>query len=117
MTVPAMVFESEKSESLRVYYGAANAPPPMPVSFTANMDALLADPAVVKLGPERRPAPSPVAMEKHRPDPPRTVGIGRIIGITMLLLGLLLLLSIILRSRSLRKSKEDRHYRLGSRDY
>lgn len=114
-SMPVVLFRHRRGEGYRLYYGNPN-----PAKRTArelpvakNMSAVLASSAAIKLGDERKiePRVEKAVTPAHPPKKERS-DLKKPIGIAMLLAGLLLLFSLMLRSRSLRRKQHNRSSRI-----
>lgn len=108
-----VVFQPDAGSTYRLYYDNPNAPPMsytnQPISFSVEKLAALSQ--ETKIDPPRRnkvPIPSkPVAQPKSVV----TAVFWKAVGVAMLLIGLLLLFSVMLKARSLRRRERQRTLR------
>ncbi len=108
---PAIAFEAKEGETYRLYYGASKATPETQLGPSINVSRIFTDAGRANMSDEitvvrSRKTPASPAVSKPPGVATTTEKLGKIVGIAMLLVGLLLLFSIMLRARSLRKERK-----------
>ncbi len=113
-TAQLIVFQPTSGSSYRLYYGnpMAKAVSPLggPTSF--NVAELAGIAREMEIGPPRRNVPPPAPKRAKQEKEAAPFALGKALGVIMLLIGLLLLFSVMLKARSLRRRERQRNSRI-----
>lgn len=109
-----VVFEHKRDRSYRLYYDNPTAiPAPHDDKLlSANMTRIASASLETAVEEEQKNVPPPEPPKTSYLEPEKHTGVAKVFGVTLLLAGLLLLFSLMLRARSLRKAERRRNSRI-----